>query len=467
MMLSDGGLADIEFAAKAPIRFIESGPAGGVLAARLFGSQSSNRDLISFDMGGTTAKICLVDRGQPTLSNHFEAARVHRFKKGSGIPLKVPVIDMLEIGAGGGSIAHIDQLGLLKVGPESAGAAPGPACYGLGGTEPTVTDADLLLGCLNPDYFLGGRIRLDAPASTAVIAEKIASPLSLDLIRSTVGISELVNHQMASAIRLYVAERGQDFRTHDLVAYGGAGPVHAYRVAQLLGLKRIICPVGAGAASAFGFLLAPKAATHARTYSVLLDRINWDHLNALMEDLETVAQDAVTAMGVEAKDMRVVRIAELRVSGQGQVLAVNIRTGKLGPEDAPVIWRLFTDTYVRLFGQMPPGIPVECVTWRVRVSGAEPKIAPKLIPHLRELAHTTAVKGRRSAYFPEINEFCDATIYDRYTLSRGSSIRGPAIVEEVESTVVIGPNGVGLIDDYGNLIIDVDNAEIQTVRMVG
>jgi len=257
LMLSGGGLASIADSVEAPVNLIESGPAGGAIAACFFGRAANAPDLISFDMGGTTAKMCLINGGSPSRSHEFEVARINRFARGSGLPLRVSVIDMIEIGAGGGSIARIDNMGLLKVGPASAGSDPGPACYGLGGERPTVTDADVVLGYLDPGFFLGGTMRLDRAAAERAIERHIGQPLGLDVVAAAAGIQEVVNESMATATRLHVSERGRDLRRYALLAFGGAGPVHAYRLAEILGIKRLICPYAAGTASALGFLVAP------------------------------------------------------------------------------------------------------------------------------------------------------------------------------------------------------------------
>ena len=316
LMLSGGGLASVADAVAAPVNLIESGPAGGAIAACFFGRAANALDLISFDMGGTTAKMCLINGGNPSHSHEFEAARVHRFKKGSGLPLRVSVIDMIEIGAGGGSLARIDNMGLLKVGPESAGSAPGPACYGNGGERPTVTDADVVLGYLDPDFFLGGSMRLDLKAAQRAISGHIGKPLGLTAVQAAAGIQQVVNESMATATRLYVSERGRDLRRYAMLAFGGAGPVHAYRVAQILGLKRLICPYAAGAASALGFLVAPLSVESVRSYVTTLDNLDWSRLNRLFEDMESDAAKSLLALGVERQAIGFTRSAEMRFSGQ-------------------------------------------------------------------------------------------------------------------------------------------------------
>src|SRR5579871_897870 len=282
MMLSSGGIATLETAVAFPIRLLESGPAAGALAAASYGMACGRADLVSFDMGGTTAKFCVISGGQPLIAQEFEFDRVYRFKKGSGLPAKIPVIELAEIGAGGGSVARVDSLGLLKVGPDSAGADPGPVCYGRGGTEPTVTDADLLLGYLDPDFFLGGRLRLDRAAAERAITTRIAEPLGLSPVRAAWGIHQLVNEGMASAARVHAIERGKDPRSLPLFAFGGAGPGHGFGVARVLHSPQLIVPFGAGVTSAFGFLTAPLAFDFVRSFLTQLDGTDWQHVNAIL-----------------------------------------------------------------------------------------------------------------------------------------------------------------------------------------
>ena len=283
MMLSEGGITTLEAARSFPVRLVESGPAAGAMAAAYYGEALGYGDLLAFDMGGTTAKLCLITGGRPSRTTEFEVAREHRFKKGSGLILKVPAIDMIEIGAGGGSIAYADPMGLMKVGPQSAGADPGPACYGLGGTEPTVSDADLVLGLLNPDYFLGGEMSLDPDSAQKAIETRLAGPMGMSVTRAAHGIHEVVNENMATAARMHASEQGLDIRGSALVAFGGAGPVHAYRVAKLLGISRVVCPLGAGVMSSIGMLVAPKSFDSVQSYISRLDSVDWDHVSSIYD----------------------------------------------------------------------------------------------------------------------------------------------------------------------------------------
>src|ERR1700694_5694142 len=298
LMISSGGIVTVDTAVRFPVRLLESGPAGGALAAASFGAACGYADLLSFDMGGTTAKFCVIDQGQPLIAHEFEVDRRYRLKKGSGLPIKLPVIEMIEIGAGGGSIARIDPLGLLKVGPESAGAEPGPVCYGHGGTEPTVTDADLVLGYLDPAYFLGGQLELDLAAARRAIQERIADPLGIPVEEAAWGIHHIVNESMANAARIHTLERGKDPHRFPVFAFGGAGPVHGFRIAKALGSPALIVPFGAGVMSAVGFLTAPLAFDFVRSWPGRIDRLDWEKVNALLGEMEAEGRALLEQSGV-------------------------------------------------------------------------------------------------------------------------------------------------------------------------
>src|SRR5438128_6513969 len=308
IMQSSGGIALPPLARRLPVRLIESGPAAGALAAAQAAGQRREPRLLSFDMGGTTAKACVIDDGVPLVGREFEVARADRFKKGSGLPIRVPVIELIEIGAGGGSIARVDRMGLLKVGPDSAGADPGPACYTLGGRFPTVTDADLLLGYLDAEFFLGGRMRLDREAARRSVEAHVARPLGLDVIAAAWGIHRVVNENMAAAARIHGIERGKDLRSYPLFAFGGAGPVHCWQVAHILKVPRILLPFGAGAMSAYGLLAAPLAFDFVRTLHERLDAPDWTSINALLEAMEAEGRERLTRAGVMASAVTVKRV---------------------------------------------------------------------------------------------------------------------------------------------------------------
>lgn len=450
IMLSSGGITTVEAAGQAPVKLIESGPAAGALAGSFFGTLGQESHVMAFDMGGTTAKACLIDDGQPVVTFRFEAARVQRFKKGSGFPLQIPAIDLLEVGAGGGSIARLDAMGLLKVGPQSAGADPGPACYSRGGTQPTVTDADLVLGYLNPDYFLGGAMRLDRPAAERAIQEHIARPLGLELTRAAWGIHDIVNEQMASAMRIHIAEKGRDPRDYTLVATGGAGPLHAYRIAEKLHIGRLLCPLAAGVASTIGLLVAPPKVdlVHSRVWR--LREMDWTALNRLYAELTSQAEALLRPMGAAAARVTVQRLADMRYVGQGHQIVVPLPEGELGPQSQGAIEASFEQVYRQLYGRALDGVPIEGITWRLTALGSGTQVATAAAHALVD-GSVEAQKGTRAIYLPEAGEFVEAPVYNRYGLRSGSQVTGPAVIEERESTVVIGPRGHCAVDAHGNL----------------
>jgi len=451
IMLSNGGITSCGVASVYPIRLIESGPAAGALAAVYHGTRKELERVISFDMGGTTAKICLIDHGKPLLTTDFEAARVYRFKKGSGLPLKVPVIEMIEIGAGGGSIARVDKLGLLKVGPDSAGAEPGPVCYNRGGEEPTVTDADLVLGYLSPGYFLGGKMELDLEKAKDAITEKIACPLKVDLIRAAWGIHQVVNENMANAARIHLVEKGRDPRDYNIIAFGGAGPVHAYRVAERLKLKTLVCPLAAGVTSAFGMLTAPLAFDFVQSYVVTLSRLDFSTLQQIYVDMERRGRALLEAAGV-AGELTFTRSADMRYLHQGFEIRVPLPSGALTPDDLPSLRRAFAEAYERLYKRLNPGVEVEVVNWRLIASGPQPAITQQT-QKTEGYSLALALKGEREIYLPEYDKFTSCRVYDRYRLPVGAAFAGPAIIEERECTMVIGVNAQVSIDQDCNLVV--------------
>ncbi len=450
IMLSSGGTATVETARRFPIRLVESGPAAGALAAAHLGARIGRPDLLSFDMGGTTAKACLIDGGAPLVTADFEVARVYRFKRGSGLPVRVPTVEMIEIGAGGGSIARVDRLGLLKVGPDSAGAEPGPACYSRGGIEPTVTDADLLLGYLDPGFFLGGRMRLDRPAAGAAVG-RLAGRLGLDLTATAWGIHQVVNENMAGAARIHAVERGKDPRRYPLFAFGGAGPVHAYRVAEILRAPELLVPPGAGVTSALGFLVAPFAFDYVRSFYAPVTDLDWGRVEALLREMTEEGTATLAEAGVPRSAVTVRRTAELRYRGQGHQVPVPLPDGPLGPASRPELERAFEDAYRRLYGRVAEGVPLEALGWRVVVSGPRPALRLEGAAGGSADA-ANALKGARPIYLPEAGGFVDVPVYDRYRLGAGARFAGPAIVEERESTAVIG-GGEARVDDWGNLVV--------------
>ena len=457
IMLSSGGIATPATAKRVPIRLVESGPAAGALAAAGAARRAGEARLLSFDMGGTTAKACVIDRGEPLLAREFEVARADRFKKGSGLPIRVPVIEMIEIGAGGGSIARIDRMGLLKVGPDSAGADPGPACYALGGGEPTVTDADLLLGYLDPGFFLGGRMRLDVEAARRAIEERVARPLGFDVVEAAWAIHRVVNENMAAAARIHGIERGKDLRAYPLFAFGGAGPVHAWHVGRILRVPRVVVPFGAGAASALGLLAAPLAFDFVRTAPQRLDAADWTGVNRLFKEMEAEGRGVLRQAGVAEDEIRFRRSAEMRYVGQGHEVEAEVPEGMLGPTTPAVVTAGFEAVYRALYGRNPLGVAIEALNWRLVASGPDPK--PVGTDGISRDGTPPAVtgagsKGTRPAYFPEAGGFVPTPVYDRYSLAGGATFEGPAIVEERESTTIIGPGARVRVDATRTLVVE-------------
>lgn len=455
MMLSGGGTCTIETACRFPIRILESGPVGGAMAGSFYSKLCDLSNLLVFDMGGTTAKASLVDDGIPLITNEFEVGREHRFMKGSGIPVKVPVIEMIEIGAGGGSIAHIDRLGLLKVGPESASSEPGPACYGKGGTHPTITDADLVLGYLNPDFFLGGEMSLDVDAAYKAIEEKIAKPLGLDVAEAAWGIHRVVNENMASAARIHAVEKGKDIRNYPLFATGGAGPVHVCNVAQILDVSTVISPVGAGVCSAFGFLSSPISFDFVRSYAGQLDRLDWEIVMKLLNEMEQEGEEILAQSGIKPADIEIVRSCEMRYVGQTHEITVPIPNGELNEGSIRQIESNFISAYEELYTEASEGVPIETLNWRVVVKGPDPELS--IHPNITETGGKPTPKNERKVYFHEYSGYHPTPVYGRDQLGPHVEISGPAIIEERESTMVVTPGFNVTVDPFYNLIIQKDS----------
>jgi N-methylhydantoinase A len=451
LMLSSGGTGTVDTATRFPVRLLESGPAAGVLAAIFYGEVVGEPSLVSFDMGGTTAKMCLIKGGRPTMTSTFEVARVHRFKRGSGLPVRIPAIELIEIGAGGGSIARLDDLGLLKVGPHSAGADPGPACYGFGGQLPTVTDANLLLGYLNPDYFLGGRMRLDVDAAAQAIARDIAGPLGVDPIVAANGVHQVVNESMIAATRIHVAERGADPRRLMLMAFGGAGPIHAHQIARALKMRGYIVPSSAGVTSAMGFLTAPASFDFARSFVAKLTPDLLPTLDAIYDELMAEGRAMLREAGVDEADMQFLCQADLRHTGQGHEISLPLPFPRLADIDLDATLRpYFYDFYAGIYGHAHRHLALELITCRLTATGPRPRVRLRETSAGSQLADG-AQKGSRQAYFAELGGFTQVPVYDRELLTAGMHFTGPAIVEEKDSTAVIGPGAEVVIDQFSNL----------------
>ena len=448
VMQSSGGIATAEAMQRYPVRMIESGPAAGALMAAAYGELTGHRDLIAFDMGGTTAKLALIEGGRPATTTSFELHRVNN-APGSGLPMNIQAIDLVEIGAGGGSIART-KLGVIAVGPESASSTPGPVCYGRGGEEPTVTDADVVLGYVNPDYFAGGSMKLQAGAAARAIEERVARPLGLSLDDAAWGIHAIVNTNMELATRVVSIERGRDPRDLTLVAFGGSGPVHGCRLAQALGIPRIVLPASAGVTAAIGLLAAEVKFDVARTHVRRLDSVDGASLDAMYDEMSAQAIVVVQESAV-AGDVMVARSADARYVGQGYEVTVPIPRGRLDAAALARVQASFHEVYAARYGYANPAEPVEVVTWKLSAVGGSPRIA---LAKSGASSADVRRKATRRAYFPEARGYTDTPVYDRYELAAGTSLTGPAIVEERESTTVIPPGASATVDEYANLIAE-------------
>ncbi|MFN8224266.1 MAG: hydantoinase/oxoprolinase family protein [Gaiellales bacterium] len=447
LMGSNGGAMTIAAAKELPIALVESGPAAGALAASALARRVDRDHVISFDMGGTTAKVCLVDDGQPVLSPEFEAARAERFKPGSGIPLSVPVINLIEIGAGGGSIARRSPLGLLKVGPHSAGSEPGPACYGRGGLKPTVTDANVLLGFIGSSSFLGGEMALDREAAEAAVA-RLAEQLGLDTIRTAAGIYDVVNENMAAAMRSHVAERNRDPRNYSLIAFGGAGPVHAVAVARKVGVPEVIVSPGAGVMSALGLLSAPMAVDLVQSAPGLLEGVDWEAALALLAELADRGRTGLA--GVAPDEITIERSIDLRYIGQAHELTIPLPDDLVPSTATAVVRALFAEAYVERYSVLNESFAIEVLNWRARVSGPSADI--RLVD-----AQAAAASGEqaRGVWDHVAGAYVEALVVAQAAMELGRAYAGPLIVEQPETTTVIGVSDRAHLDELGNLIVQV------------
>jgi len=447
MMLSNGGVVSADDAARAPIRLVESGPAAGALAGSWFARRLGEDRLMCFDMGGTTAKSCLIVDGEPELTNTFEVARIYRFKKGSGFPVSVPSVDLVEIGAGGGSLARVDELGLMKVGPESAGADPGPACYGRGGTRPAVTDADLALGMLDAEYFLGGDMHLDLAANEAALAA-VAERLGLTVSDTAAGVHELVNQNMAAASRMHAVEQGADLRGVTLLAFGGAGPIHACGVAEMLEAPRVVYPVNASVLSAFGTLVTPVRIDLARSMVRPLASLDPTERDRLLDELREEGRRVLAAAGVPAERIRFRYGIDSRYVGQGNEITVWVGEGESWPATDDEVTTRFEADYRRIYGLTIPDVGVEAVTWRLSAYADADPVEPVAV-----VASTPgSPRTHRSVRFSRNQDAIDTPVYRREDLGVGQQIDGPVIVEERETTAVIRPGWVVTVAHDGSLI---------------
>lgn len=451
MMLSNGGLTHVEEAKRVPIQLLESGPAAGALAGAFFGQRSGIEDVLAFDMGGTTAKLAVVDGGEPLIAYQFEASREKRLTEGSGLPISISTIELIEIGAGGGSIAHLDALGLLKVGPESAASVPGPACYGRGGTQPTVTDANLVLGYLDPATFAGGTITLDRARAEAAMAP-LAEKAGVSIPEFAWGVYSIVNENMAGAARVHVAERGHTASQFAMLLTGGGGPLHGLEVARRLGVERVICPPGAGVASALGLLMAPARVDRMATVARRVSAIQGVELEALYAGLEAEALAVVRAtLPDQTVAPRILRSADLRFAGQGFEVVTTLPAGPYGDNAATLIGDAFKAVYLQTFSQVPPAGDIEIVNIRVAVSAdVQNTVLDASAPQGgRDLAR----EGEREVWVGAWSRYADVPVYRRERLAVGAEIAGPAVVQEASSTLVLPAGSRSVVDASGSLIV--------------
>lgn len=452
MITSGGGLTSLDTARKFPIRLVESGPAGGAILAASLARQCGLDKVLSFDMGGTTAKICLIDDGEPQHSRTFEVARQYRFLKGSGLPLRIPVIEMVEIGAGGGSIAHVDSLSRINVGPESAGAEPGPASYGRGGTEPTVTDADVVLGRLDPGYFAGGSIKLLPENAGAAVDKAVGGALGLKRLDAAFGVSEIVEENMANAARVHAVERGKELQDRTMIAFGGAAPIHAARLAEKLGIGRVLVPSGAGVGSAVGFLMAPVAYEVVRSRYVQLDADKFDpaFVNNLFEEMRSEAEAVVKKGAPEAK-LLATRTADMRYRGQGHEITVTVPDGDFTAASREKLIKLYEDGYAATFGRTIPGLSVEIMNWTLRLAAEQPPMA-KAPPQPADIP--AKARGKRPVYDPADQDMKEVSVYHRSDLTIGSFVPGPAIIAEDETTTIVPGSFGARISPIGAILLE-------------
>jgi N-methylhydantoinase A len=457
IMLSSGGVIGAEVAGRNPVRMIESGPAAGALAAAYFAERLGLDRLMSFDMGGTTAKACLIEDRKPLVAGSFEVDRMYRFAEGSGMPLTIPSIDMIEIGAGGGSIAHVDKLGLLKVGPRSAGSEPGPACYGRGGTDATVTDADLVLGLLDADNFLGGDMPLDLAAAQEAV-DRLAARLGVTREQTAAGIYRIVAEAMAGAARAHATDRGVDHRGLPLLAFGGAGPVHACAVGELLQSTAVIFPPQASVLSAFGALVTPVRLDLVRSGLRPLAALDWAEVERMVGEMEVEARDALVAAGAEASEIGWSYGADLRYAGQQNEVGVTFDGDPRLTRNAEAIHRNFAAAYFAQYGVNPDHVPVEVVSWRLTASRSSPAGGggrrpegverPGAGDRRRGAPPEREHRSRRIPLWPE----GDAQVIARASLAVGAKLQGPALIEERETTVVLPPGWTGEVDAIGCIV---------------
>ncbi|MGB0848279.1 MAG: hydantoinase/oxoprolinase family protein, partial [Thiolinea sp.] len=450
MMTAGGGMTTLETAARYPVRLVESGPAGGAILAAQVAAQCGESEVLSFDMGGTTAKLCLIDAYQPQTSNQFEIARAARFIKGSGMPVRIPVVEMIEIGAGGGSIAGVDALGRLTVGPKSAGSEPGPAAFGKGGEQPTVTDADVVLGLIDPDAFAEGRLRIERAAAQEALQCHIGAHNGLDAIQAAQGVSQIVDENMASAGRMHAVESGKDLSTRTMIAFGGNGPLHATRVARRAGVQRIVIPADPGVGSAVGFLSAPIAFEVVRSRYATLENLDVVQLNGFFDGMVAEAE-AVVRAGAPQGELNYQRIAFMRYHGQGHEIEIALPPHTLTEADVPVLLAAFEAEYAQQFTRTVPGMTVEILNWAVKVSTKAAAVDPLETLNRQQQAQPS---GSRSVLCDVSGLEVEAAVYERAALQPGDRLDGPALVIEPQTTTWVSADFTTQVDAVGNLVVE-------------
>ncbi len=449
MMTAGGGMTTLSTAAALPIRLVESGPAGGAILAARIAEQVGAQDVLSFDMGGTTAKLCLIDQYHPQSARRFEIARAERFIKGSGMPVRIPVLEMIEIGAGGGSIASVDRLGRLQVGPESAGSEPGPAAFSKGGLAPTVTDADVVQGLIEPTSFAEGRLAIDVDAARTIIRSDIAEPLDTIDENAAAGLSEIVDENMAAAGRMHAVESGKDLGARTMIAFGGNGPLHATRVARRAGVSRILVPNDPGVGSAVGFLFAPVSFEIVRSRYSTLEDLDVSAINAFLGRLIQEASDVVRA-GAPEGHLEITKSAFMRYRGQGHEIEIPLPSGELQADRIAELQAAFEAEYSAQFSRAVPGMTVEILNWFVRVASRDtPPGKPSATPEV-----TCATPNRQTSVFCEVtSKRRPAAVYDRAALSPGTTLEGPALIVEPQTTTYVSADFSARVDALGNILL--------------
>ena len=455
LMMSGGGWTNLQTASKFPIRLLESGPAGGAIMAAGVARECELDEVLSLDMGGTTAKICLIRDGVPESSRSFETARVYRDQKGSGLPLRVPVIELVEIGAGGGSIARVDAMNRIRVGPRSAGSEPGPASYGLGGGEPTVTDANLLLGNLNPEYFGGGKITLNLDLAEKAVNQKVAGMLELDKHWASLGIVETVDENMANAAKVHAVERGRVLNRHAMIAFGGGAPLHACRIARKLGIERVIIPKGAGVGSALGFLRAPMSFEVVRSFKTQFSHFELEQVNRILEEMSREAHSMNLQQNAGSEETVEERKVDVRYLGQGHELTIPINPGKLSTKDVEELREKFEELYHQIYGLNLPEMEVEAISWSVTVKSPEATTSQTNSEGMDQTEPEPI--SLREVFDTNLERVEQAKVYNRSDLSAGQSIYGLCVIQEPETTVIVPQGFIGWMNPLGHIILEDQN----------